>query len=121
MLFRLLRYFRGVPEIGALLAGQAARADPRRVLLDPAAVERHHGAVELFPRAAISTCSSPAPVDWLKLYGAKLLETAVHSSWMVVLMAMPMFDGVRRRLRGRAVSFRSSRSARSFRSSSFRR
>ena len=25
------------------------------------------------------------------LYGAKLLETCVHSSWMVVLMAVPMF------------------------------
>jgi ABC-2 type transport system permease protein len=32
-----------------------------------------------------------APVDWLKLYVAKLLETLVHSSWMVVLMAVPMF------------------------------
>jgi ABC-2 type transport system permease protein len=31
------------------------------------------------------------PVDWLKLYGAKLLETILHSSWMVVLMAIPMF------------------------------
>src|SRR6185369_6573666 len=31
------------------------------------------------------------PVDWLRLYGAKLLETLVHSSWMVVLMAVPMF------------------------------
>ena len=32
-----------------------------------------------------------APVDWLKLYAAKLLETGVNSSWMVVLMAVPMF------------------------------
>jgi ABC-2 type transport system permease protein len=32
-----------------------------------------------------------APLDWLKLYGAKLLETVVASSWMVVLMAVPMF------------------------------
>src|SRR3989440_2082888 len=32
-----------------------------------------------------------APVDWLSLYLAKLLETLVHSSWMVVLMAIPMF------------------------------
>jgi ABC-2 type transport system permease protein len=30
-------------------------------------------------------------VDWLKLYGAKLLETALHSSWMVALMAVPIF------------------------------
>jgi ABC-2 type transport system permease protein len=32
-----------------------------------------------------------APVDWLKLYAAKLLETGVNSSWMVVLLAVPMF------------------------------
>src|SRR5436190_11683369 len=32
-----------------------------------------------------------APVDWLTLYLAKLLETVVNSSWMVVLMAVPMF------------------------------
>ncbi|MFL5545412.1 MAG: putative ABC transporter permease subunit, partial [Gemmatimonadaceae bacterium] len=31
-----------------------------------------------------------APVDWLRLYGAKLLETAAHSSWMVVLIATPV-------------------------------
>src|SRR6185312_8873432 len=31
-----------------------------------------------------------APVDWLTLYGAKLLETLVHSSWMVVLIAIPI-------------------------------
>src|SRR5215216_469146 len=31
-----------------------------------------------------------APVDWLSLYSAKLLETCVNSSWMVVLMAVPM-------------------------------
>ena len=32
-----------------------------------------------------------APVDWLTLYCAKLLETTVNSSWMVVLMAVPIF------------------------------
>jgi ABC-2 type transport system permease protein len=31
------------------------------------------------------------PVDWLTLYLAKLLETLVNSSWMVALMAIPMF------------------------------
>jgi len=32
-----------------------------------------------------------APVDWLKFYLAKLAETLVHSSWMVVLMSVPLF------------------------------
>ncbi len=31
-----------------------------------------------------------SPVDWLRLYVAKLGETLVHSSWMVVLMAVPI-------------------------------
>ena len=31
-----------------------------------------------------------APVDWLTLYGSKLLETAVHASWMVGLLALPI-------------------------------
>src|SRR5438270_615206 len=31
-----------------------------------------------------------APVDWPRLYGAKLLETTAHSSWMVVLVATPV-------------------------------
>src|SRR5215216_1086218 len=31
------------------------------------------------------------PVDWLRLYAAKLVETCAHSSWMVVLMAVPLF------------------------------
>ena len=29
-------------------------------------------------------------MDWLSLYAAKLLETCVNSSWMVLLMAVPM-------------------------------
>lgn len=41
-----------------------------------------------------------APLHWFRLYLAKLLETAGHSSWMVLLMAVPIltaygivFDG----------------------------
>ena len=32
-----------------------------------------------------------APVDWLRIYLAKLIETVLHSSWMVLLLAVPMF------------------------------
>jgi ABC-2 type transport system permease protein len=31
-----------------------------------------------------------APIDGLKVYGARLLETVVHSSWMVALMMVPV-------------------------------
>ena len=33
-----------------------------------------------------------SPVDWLDLYLAKLGETLLHSSWMVALMAVPIFS-----------------------------
>jgi ABC-2 type transport system permease protein len=32
-----------------------------------------------------------APVDWLKVYLAKLTESLAHSSWMVTLIAIPIF------------------------------
>ena len=32
-----------------------------------------------------------SPADWRTLYGARLIETVVNSSWMVVLMAVPLF------------------------------
>ena len=32
-----------------------------------------------------------APVDWLTLYAAKLTESLAHSSWMVTLIAIPIF------------------------------
>jgi ABC-2 type transport system permease protein len=32
-----------------------------------------------------------APLHWFRLYVAKLIETAAHSSWMVGLIALPIF------------------------------
>ena len=90
MLFRLLKYFRSVQEIGPLLAGKLLGL----ILI---------GFFSILLLSNIITALSSyflardldllvsAPVDWLNLYGAKLLETLVHSSWMVVLMAIPMF------------------------------
>ena len=43
-------YFRGA-EGSATCSRQAARADPDRLLLDPAAVEHHHRAVDVLPGA----------------------------------------------------------------------
>jgi ABC-2 type transport system permease protein len=91
VLFRLLRYFRGVPEIGVLLAGK---------LLGLMLV----GFFSILMLSNVITALSSfflardldllvgAPVDWLKLYGAKLAETLINSSWMVVLMAVPMLS-----------------------------
>jgi ABC-2 type transport system permease protein len=91
VLFRLLRYFRGVPEIGVLLAGKLLGlilVGFFSILL----LSNIITALSSFFLARDLDLLVGAPVDWLKLYGAKLTETLVNSSWMVVLMAVPMLS-----------------------------
>ncbi|MDB4875179.1 MAG: hypothetical protein JWM41_1625 [Gemmatimonadetes bacterium] len=90
MLYRLLGYFRGIAEIGPLLAGKLLGlilVGFFSILLLSNVIT----ALSSFFLARDLDLLVSAPVDWLKLYVAKLLETLVHSSWMVVLMAVPMF------------------------------
>ncbi len=90
VLFRVLRYFRGVEEIGALLAGKLLGI----VLLSFASVLLLSNVItalsSLFLSKDLDLLMS-SPVDGLRLYLAKLLETVVASSWMVALMAVPIF------------------------------
>jgi ABC-2 type transport system permease protein len=90
LLQRLLRYFRGVEEIGPLLAGKLLGLlliGFFSILL----LSNIITALSSFFLARDLDTLVGAPVDWLKLYTAKLLETAVNSSWMVVLLAVPIF------------------------------
>ena len=90
VLYRLLVYFRGVQEIGPLLAGKLLGL----ILIGFFSIlllSNVITALSSFFLAKDLDLLVSGPVDWLKLYGAKLLETIVHSSWMVVLMAVPMF------------------------------
>ena len=90
VLYRLLAYFRGVQEIGPLLAGKLLGlllVGFFSILLLSNVIT----ALSSFFLAKDLDLLVSGPVDWLTLYGAKLLETIVHSSWMVVLMAVPMF------------------------------
>jgi ABC-2 type transport system permease protein len=90
VVFRLLKYFRGVPEIGPLLAGKLLGlilVGFFSILLLSNVIT----ALSSFFLARDLDLLVAAPVDWLKLYGAKLLETLVHSSWMVLLMGVPLF------------------------------
>ncbi len=90
VLFRLLRYFRDVQEIGPLLAGKLLGL----ILVSFFAIlllSNVITALSSFFLAKDLDLLVGGPVDWLRLYGAKLLETAVASSWMVALMAVPMF------------------------------
>jgi ABC-2 type transport system permease protein len=90
VLTRILTYFRGVPDIGALLAGKMLGlvfVSFLSILLLSNVIT----ALSTFFLARDLDLIATAPVDWLKLYGAKLLETLLHSSWMVTLMAVPIF------------------------------
>src|ERR1700682_5313666 len=89
MLYRLLKYFRGIPEIGALLAAKLLGlmfVSLFGILILSNVVT----ALSSFFLAKDLDLLVAAPVDWLRLYGAKLLETTAHSSWMVVLVATPV-------------------------------
>jgi ABC-2 type transport system permease protein len=90
LLYRLLTYFKGVPEIGPLLAGKLLGL----ILLSFFSIlllSNVITALSSFFLARDLDLLAAAPVDWLTLYGAKLAETLVHSSWMVLLLATPMF------------------------------
>jgi ABC-2 type transport system permease protein len=90
VLFRLLRYFKTVQEIGPLLAGKLLGlilVSFFSILLLSNVIT----ALSSFFLAKDLDLLVGGPVDWLRLYGAKLLETIIASSWMVALMSVPMF------------------------------
>jgi ABC-2 type transport system permease protein len=90
VLYRMLSYFKNVQEIGTLLAGKLLGlilVSFFGLLLLSSVIT----ALSSFFLAKDLDGIVGAPVDWLHFYSAKLLETFVNSSWMVVLMAIPMF------------------------------
>ena len=89
VLYRILRYFRGVEDLGPLLAGKLLGL----VLLSFISIlvlSNVITALSSFFLAKDLDLLVSAPVDWLRLYLAKLGETLLHSSWMVALMAVPI-------------------------------
>ena len=91
VLYRLLVYFRGVEEIGPLLAGKLLglmMVSFFSILLLSNVIT----ALSSFFLAKDLDMLVAAPVNWLRLYGAKLAETVVASSWMVLLMSIPLFS-----------------------------
>ncbi|MDQ8161068.1 MAG: hypothetical protein P3C10_00620 [Gemmatimonadota bacterium] len=87
---KLLRYFRSAEDIGALLAAKLLSM----ILLS-------FGSILLLSNtiAALSNCFlardldqlAAAPIRTGALFRARLLETALHSSWMVALLLIPLF------------------------------
>ncbi len=89
--FRLVTYFKNVPEIGALLAGKllgvAFLAFTSILLLSNLVAS-----LSTFFLAKDLDLLVAAPLDWGRFYVAKLGETVVHSSWMVALLAVPLLS-----------------------------
>ncbi len=90
VVYRILRYFRGVEEIGSLLAGKLLGL-VLLAFLSILLLSNVITALSSFFLAKDLDLLVSAPVDWLHLYLSKLAETLVHSSWMVALMAVPIF------------------------------
>ena len=89
ILYRMLRYFRGAEGIGEVLAvkllGLILLAFLSILLLSNLIT-----ALSAFFLAHDLELHMAAPVDSLRIYGARLLETVTHSSWMVALMMLPV-------------------------------
>lgn len=87
--YRVLHYVKSVEEIGSLLAGKILSV----ILLAFGSIlllSNLVTALSTFFLAKDMDLLVSAPVDWGRLYVAKLVETLVHSSWMVVLVAVPI-------------------------------
>lgn len=88
--YRVLRYFRGVEEIGNLIAGKVLGVI-LLAFLSILLLSNIITALSTFFLAKDLDLLVAAPVDRSRLYLAKLAETIVHSSWMVGLLALPIF------------------------------
>lgn len=88
-LTRLLRTLRGVEEVGPLLASKLL-ALGLLVFLGILLLSNLIAALSSFFLSRDLPWIRAAPVDWLAVYLSRLTETLVSSSWMVVLMLVPM-------------------------------
>ncbi len=89
VIHRMLLYFRGTQGIGDLLAGKllgVALLTFLMILL----LSNLISALSTFFLSEDLELLTAAPVDPLKFYGARLIETIVDSSWMVALLAVPL-------------------------------
>src|SRR5229473_6551966 len=89
VLYRILKALRAVEELGPLIPGKILGL----ILLSFISIlvlSNVITALSSFFLAKDLDLLVSAPVDWLRLYLAKLGETLVHSSWMVALMAVPI-------------------------------
>jgi len=78
-----------VPEVGPLLASKLLGL-ALLLFLGILLLSNLIAALSSFFLAKDLPMVHEAPVDWLGLYGARLLETLASSSWIVLLMVLPV-------------------------------
>src|SRR6266851_5467131 len=89
VLYRILKALRAVEELGPLIPGKILGL----ILLSFISIlvlSNVITALSSFFLAKDLDLLVSSPVDWLRLYLAKLGETLLHSSWMVALMVVPI-------------------------------
>ncbi|HEU4699192.1 MAG TPA: hypothetical protein VFS40_08430 [Gemmatimonadales bacterium] len=90
VMYRVLRYARTVEDLGPYLPGKMLSL-VLLAFLGILLLSNLITALSTFFLGKDLDLLVAAPVDWLRLYLTKLGETAVHSSWMVALLAVPIF------------------------------
>lgn len=95
ILYRILSYFQGVEDIGDLLAVKLLGLI-LLTFLGILLLSNLVTALSTFFLARDLELLLGTPSDWLHLFGAKLGETVVHSSWMVALMCLPILAAYER-------------------------
>ena len=86
---RLLRALRDVPEVGPLLASKMLGL-ALLLFLSILLLSNLIAALSSYFLAKDLPSIVGAPVDWLGLYGGRLIETLGSSSWMVLVMLLPV-------------------------------
>jgi ABC-2 type transport system permease protein len=89
IVLRILGHFRATPEVGDLLAGKLLGM----ILLSFLSIlllSNIITALSSFFLARDLELLSAAPVDGLRVYSARFIESVLNSSWMMVLLLLPI-------------------------------
>jgi ABC-2 type transport system permease protein len=90
IVWRMLLYFRNTQGIGDLLAGKLLGL-ALLVFLGILLLSNVITSLSTFFLSQDLEMLMASPTDTLRLYGARLVETIVNSSWMVALLSVPLF------------------------------
>ncbi|MEQ9398619.1 MAG: hypothetical protein RJQ04_05575 [Longimicrobiales bacterium] len=89
VIFRMLLYFRGTQGIGDLLSAKLLSLAFLTFLMI-LVLSNVITALSTFFLSEDLELVVASPVDTIKVYGARLIETIIDSSWMVALLAVPL-------------------------------